>query len=133
TKATASHLVARERKSAAPRALITPVGLPPMPSPPPSERCISTTPTSAAATIAWSTKRKMKRDMAFYLDPFARASRRCTRQGQGAWLLFVHLGRRDDDAHEALGGQARPADQCAPDLIGRKQVPGVLRLDRAAV
>jgi hypothetical protein len=65
TKITASHLVVRVSKSAAPRALINPPGLPPlpMPSPPPSERCISTGPTRAAATIAWTTVRNKNSDM----------------------------------------------------------------------
>ena len=48
----ANIVVVRVRKSAAPRADIRPDGLPPIPRPPPSERCIKTTPTSEAATIA---------------------------------------------------------------------------------
>jgi hypothetical protein len=39
-------------KSAAPRALINPAGLPPVPRPPPSDFCIRITVTSKAATIA---------------------------------------------------------------------------------
>ena len=42
--------VLRVRKSAAPRAVMNPDELPPTPSPPPSERCIRITATSAAAT-----------------------------------------------------------------------------------
>src|SRR5581483_1310381 len=49
TNSVARTAVALVRKSAAPRALISPDGLPPMPSPPPSERCIRMTETSAAA------------------------------------------------------------------------------------
>ena len=45
--------VARVRKSAAPRADISPDGLPPTPSPPPSERCIRITATIEAATSDW--------------------------------------------------------------------------------
>ncbi len=33
-------------------------GLPPMPRPPPSDRCIRITVTSAAAMMAWTTRRK---------------------------------------------------------------------------
>ena len=59
TKAIARIVVERVRKSAAPRADISPDGLPPMPSPPPSERCMRMTPTSAAAISAWRTRRKV--------------------------------------------------------------------------
>ena len=59
TKAVASTAVARVRKSAAPRADISPAGPPPMPSPPPSDRCIRITPTSDAAISAWTTSRKV--------------------------------------------------------------------------
>lgn len=52
TKRLARIVVARVRKSAAPRAVIKPDGLPPPASPPPSERCIRMTPTMAAAMIA---------------------------------------------------------------------------------
>ena len=48
----ANMVVIRVRKSAAPRADINPDGLPPIPKPPPSDRCIKITPTSEAATIA---------------------------------------------------------------------------------
>ena len=48
----AKMVVIRVRKSAAPRADINPDGLPPIPKPPPSDRCIKITPTSEAATIA---------------------------------------------------------------------------------
>ena len=51
--------VARVRKSAAPRADIRPEGLPPVVSPPPSERCMRITVTSSAAMIAWTTSRKV--------------------------------------------------------------------------
>ena len=47
----ANIVVVRVRKSAAPRADIRPDGLPPMPKPPPSERCINMTPTSDAAIM----------------------------------------------------------------------------------
>ena len=58
TNPPASTEVARVRKSAAPRADISPDGLPPMPRPPPSDRCIRMTVTSAAAMMAWTTSRK---------------------------------------------------------------------------
>jgi hypothetical protein len=48
----ANIAVVRVKKSVAPRADIRPDGLPPIPKPPPSERCIKTTPTSEAAMIA---------------------------------------------------------------------------------
>ena len=54
----ASVVVARVRKSAAPRADMRPDGEPPMPSPPPSDRCIRITVTSAAAMMACTTRRK---------------------------------------------------------------------------
>ena len=50
--AVAKMVVVRVKKSAAPRADIRPDGLPPMPKPPPSERCIKMTPTSDAAIMA---------------------------------------------------------------------------------
>ena len=52
TNAVARIAVVRVRKSAAPRALISPAGLPLDASPPPSERCMRMTPTSEAATMA---------------------------------------------------------------------------------
>ena len=72
TKAIASQRVERVRKSAAPRAPIRPPGLPPpIPKPPPSERCIRMTPTSAAATMAWTTVRKRNNDMIIPVKLFA--------------------------------------------------------------
>jgi hypothetical protein len=59
TNITASTAVVRVSKSAAPRAVISPAGPPPVPSPPPSERCIRITPTSAAAIRPWRTSRKV--------------------------------------------------------------------------
>ena len=47
----ANIVVVRVKKSAAPRADIRPDGLPPMPKPPPSERCIKMMPTSDAAIM----------------------------------------------------------------------------------
>ena len=52
--------VERVRKSAAPRADISPDGLPPVVNPPPSDRCIRITVTSSAAMMAWTTSRKVK-------------------------------------------------------------------------
>ena len=57
-KSVARMAVARVRKSAAPRADIRPDGPPPV-RPPPSERCIRITATSAVAMIAWTTRRKV--------------------------------------------------------------------------
>jgi hypothetical protein len=59
TKIVARIDVARVRKSAAPRALISPDELPLEVSPPPSERCIRMTATSAAAMMAWTTRRNV--------------------------------------------------------------------------
>src|SRR5690606_2819318 len=134
TKTTASHLVVRVRKSAAPRALISPPGLPPppMPRPPPSERCISTTPTSAAATIAWTTVRKRKSCMrTLWLGVSGDVG-----AGPGQGKLPSAVGKlrgRDDDPEEALGRQAGTADERAADLVGRQQLGRVVGLDRAAV
>eukprot|EP01034_Spumella_vulgaris_P009465 gene9465-12013_t len=61
TNAVARIVVARVMKSAAPRADNRPAGLPPTPSPPPSDFCIRMTPIIAAATTAWTTSRKVKR------------------------------------------------------------------------
>jgi hypothetical protein len=58
TKRMAKMVVARVKKFDAPRADISPAGLPPPASPPPSDCCIRITPTSAAAMIAWTTRRK---------------------------------------------------------------------------
>ena len=59
--AVARIAVARVRKSAAPRALIMPDGLPPPASPPPSERCIRMTVISETATSVWTIRRKVNR------------------------------------------------------------------------
>jgi hypothetical protein len=55
-KAMASPAVTRVRKLAAPRPVMKPPP-PPMPSAPPSERCSSTTPTSAEAIMRWRMSR----------------------------------------------------------------------------
>ena len=59
TKIVARIAVVRVRKSAAPRALINPVGLPLDVSPPPSDRCIRMKATSAIVTSRWMTRRKV--------------------------------------------------------------------------
>ena len=54
----AKIVVARVRKSPAPRADIRPAGLPPV-RPPPSERCIRMTPTRATAMMTWTTSKNV--------------------------------------------------------------------------
>ena len=59
TKIVARIAVVRVRKSAAPRALINPVGLPLDVRPPPSDRCIRMKATSAIVMSRWTTRRKV--------------------------------------------------------------------------
>src|SRR5579863_8263742 len=87
TNRPASTAVARVRKSAAPRADINPVGLPPMPRPPPSDFCNRITPTSAAAMSAWKTVRKINMLAAL----------------QGIWSgIVAHLGARGSNCKAGL-------------------------------
>ena len=68
TKMVARIEVPRVRKSAAPRALIIPAGLPPPASPPPSERCTRMKLISSSAIAACRMRRKVNRPMVSMLS-----------------------------------------------------------------
>src|SRR3954464_3395466 len=59
TNRVARIVVSRVRKSAAPRADIRPDGLPPMPSPPPSDFCTRMVATRLAAMTSWTKRRNL--------------------------------------------------------------------------
>src|SRR3546814_17635200 len=105
TKRAPRTAVVRVRKSPAPRALIRPLALPPPLSPPPSERCMRMTPTSAAAMRIWMTSRSVCNIGSI----IRKASRSLGR-------LFAQGNRRLDDRHELGGREAGPADERAVDV-----------------